>query len=110
MPLKITGIDEANHRIRPRRVRAFALQHRARDFFIRLFCIETVRARQINQAKFIAVPIATGAFLFLNRDARIIRNLLAQTRECVEERGLAGIRIADEGKQTGVCHGRKFTG
>ena len=67
-------------------------------------------APQIDQAKFISVPIATSAFLFLNRDARIIRNFLASTRECVEERGLTGIRIADEGKQTGVCHGRKFTG
>ena len=45
MPFKIARIDEANHCVRPRRIRAFSVQHRARNFFIRRLCIQTIRAR-----------------------------------------------------------------
>ena len=66
--------------------------------------MQAVDPRQIDQHDLLASGKARLAGTLLNRHTGIVRHLLAQARETVEQRGLAGIGRADD------CHYARMAG
>jgi len=95
--LKIRGVHHDHDEIGRRNFRQPMEQHVARDLFVERLRAETVRARQVEHDH--GRVLGRGqepAFLAFDGDARIIADLRAQSRQRVEERGLAAVRIAGE--------------
>ena len=61
--------------------------------------LEAVQTRQIEHADAFAGRRDRNAFLALDRNAGVVRDLLAAAGEQIEERGLAAVRIADQSDQ-----------
>jgi hypothetical protein len=77
----------------------------ARDDFVGAGRVEAVRAGQVEHAHAAAGRRFEPAFLAFDGHARVVRDLLAAAGEAIEQRGLAAVRIADEGDVQRGCGG-----
>ncbi len=93
---EVARIDDDDHGIRLG-VGSAASEHVARDARFRKIEAEPVEARQIDNVDRDVAADHRAADLRARRRARKIRGLGARPAEPVEERGLPGIGIADEG-------------
>ena len=107
--LERAGIGDDHQRVGDRHAGHSSLQHVAHDPLVGADRLEAVGARQIEHAR---QPTADPrlALASLDRDARIVPDPRAQARQRIEERGLAGVRAADQGeperrRDGGVAHG-----
>ena len=94
---QVRGIHHAHEQVRRRLGRMAAEDDVARDGLIERGGLEAVGARQIDEA--VDAPGTRPdepAFLALDRDARVVGDLLAAAGETVEECGLAAVGHADE--------------
>jgi hypothetical protein len=105
---QIGGVDHAHHHVRRRLALAQAGHHVARDFLVRRVGRQAVGARQIQHAEAVAGAGGERAFLALDGHAGVVGHLLARAGQAVEQRGLAAVRIAQQGHHgraghTGAC-------
>ena len=89
--VQVGGIQNHDDRVGARRARHLSSQHIDRYLFVFGFGSETVDAGQIDQRDFLAGGVADVSGVVLDGNAGKIADLLAQTGEPIEERGLAGI-------------------
>ena len=89
--VQVGGIQNHDDRIGTRHAGHVALQHVDRDFLVFRLGRKAVDAGQIDQRDFFAFAVADVAGMVLDGDAGKVADLLAQSGEPIEERGLAGI-------------------
>ena len=76
--------------------------------------MQAVGTRQIQQAQSLAGCGSETPFLALDGHARVVRDFLLAAGEAIEQRGLAAVRVADQGdagcgvvrRAAGAVHGR----
>ena len=96
IPLQMGGVDHAENTLRSRGVLTEIEEHVAGDPFIGGMGPDAVAARQIEQLDLLAMLADELPRFFFDRDARVIGNLLPETGQRIEERGLAAVGIADD--------------
>jgi hypothetical protein len=93
---QVHGVDHAHHQFRRGRVGQAAEQHVTGDGLVERGRIEAVGARQVEHAHAAAVRRGALALAPLDRDTRVVSDLLAAAGQAVEQRGLAAIGNADQ--------------
>jgi len=88
--LQIRAVDDVDDQIR-----MLIHDEVTRDDFLHRIGGKRVDARQVNQRDLVLL-VVEHAFLFLNRDARPVADMLLGTGQTVEQRGLAAVGIADQ--------------
>ena len=96
---QVGGIDDADHQIRALLAGGPAVQHLACDALVRRSRVQAVGSGQVEHTKRLAVGRAQLTLLAFDRDAGVVGHFLAASSEQVEQRGLAAVRVADQGDQ-----------
>ena len=106
------GIDHRHDQVGRRRVRAQAAQHRHRHVLVGRLRDQAIGAGQVNDLDRATIRQHGASGLLLDRDAGIVGDLLPQSGEGIEQRGLAAVGIAGEGDSEGADggHGRRGRG
>ena len=94
--LEIAGVDDAKHGVYPGRVLAASEQKVDRHHLVARAWGKAVEAGQVDQLK-PAPPVVQPADLPFDRGPGIVSHVLMDTDQSVEQRRLAGVRIADQG-------------
>ena len=96
LPVEVHAVQHEQHGIRRGHARHVALQHVDRD--ARVFGVgrERVDAGQIDEREVRAAEALHRAGVVLDRDAGIVRDLLAHSGQPIEECGLAAVGRTDE--------------
>jgi len=103
---QVGGIGHADDEVGRRLAGVVAFQHVAGDALVRAGRVEAVGAGQVEHVQHAAGRRGETAFLALDGDAGVVGHLLPAAGELVEQRGLATVRIADQGNtQCGGTHG-----
>ena len=97
MAVQVIGVEDENDGVGQLRAGHAAVEHIHRDALILRLGIETVNAGQVNQVDLVAALQTIAAGMVLHGDAGEVADLLAQSRQAVEERGFAGIGRTDDG-------------
>ena len=108
--VQIGGIQNQDDGVRTRCAGHLSGQHIDRDFLVFGLGRETVNARQVDERDLVPLGIAHVAGVMFDGNAGKIADLLAQTGEAVEQRGLAGIGRANDGDRSVGCAERLVTG
>jgi hypothetical protein len=95
---QIGGIGDAQHEIGQGLVPGPAEHDVARDLLVRAAAAQRIGAGQVDYRNLPSSRRNKGAFLALDRDARIVRNLLLVAGQRVEQRGLAAVRRTYQGQ------------
>ena len=82
---KLVGIQNQNNRIRLFKVVEFAPQNIVRDLFVLGPRIEAVQSGQVDKRNLLAVSKPHSTQPFFDRDAGVVGDLLAQTRQSIEK-------------------------
>ena len=98
---QVGGVDHAHQHVRRRLARVEATAQVAGDRFVQAGRVEAVGTRQVQHR--VAAPgrRAQHALLALDRDPGIVGHLLPAAGELVEQRGLAAVRVAQQGQAQG---------
>ncbi len=103
--VEIGGVGDDDDRVRPTLARLPPHHDLAGDFLVGAGRIEAVGAGQVDQFDRAAVVECQAARMPLDCDAGIIADLLPRAGQRVEQRGFAGIGIADQRDQRKRGHG-----
>lgn len=96
MPFQVGCIDDAHDHVGSRLVLDVPEKMIDGDHFVGTSRSETVRSRKVDDLK-LGLTVSRGPFLFLDRDARIVADVLTKSRQGVEERGFPSVRVSYEG-------------
>ena len=99
---QVGGVDDADDGVGRLLAVAQAGHHVARDRFVGRGGGQAVGARQVEHAEGAAGRRGEAAFLAFDGDAGVVGDLLARAGQAVEQRGLAAVRIAQQGDQRGA--------
>ncbi len=99
------GVDHAEDAPWARRILTQIEQDVAGDALVGSVTPDAVAARKIEQLHLLAMLADELARLLLDGDSGIVADFLAKTGECVEERGLAAVGVADDGVGFGADFG-----
>ena len=103
---QIGGVGDAQHQIGQRLAGGASEHDVARNLLVRAAAAQRIGAGQVDQRHLPAHGRDEGAFLALDGDARIIRDLLPAAGQRIEQRGLAAVGRAHQGKMhQGSFHG-----
>ena len=94
--VEVGGIDHEHDEVGRRRVVLQAEQDIAHDHLVGRRRLQAVAPRQVNDVGAVPRRQFAGAGLLLHRDAGIIADLLPQPGQRIEQRGLAGVRVAKD--------------
>ena len=108
-PLQVGGINHAEDASRLRRVLPEIHQDIPCDPLVGSLCAKAVAARKVEQFDLLTMLADELARLLLHGDPRIVADLLTQSRQGVEERGLAAVGIADDGVGLGKHDRQAFS-
>ena len=95
---QVGGIDHADDDVRRRLAGIEAAAEIAGDRLVQARGHQAVGARQVEHGIAAARGRQQPALLALDRDAGVVRHLLAAAGQLVEQRGLAAVGVADQGQ------------
>ena len=101
MQAQVGRVGHADDQVRHRLAGKVPGADVAGDLFVGTVRLEAVGAGQIENLQHPARGRREAAFLALHRDAGVVRHLLAAAGELVEQRGLAAVRVPDQGNAQG---------
>ena len=107
---QIGGVGDAEQQVGLLLAREAAEHDVAGDFLVGAARAQRIGAGQIDQADAVAARRLHRAGLALDGDARIVGDLLAAAGQCVEQRGLAAVRRADQREMVRSCRSRNAHG
>ena len=96
LPGQVQGIEDQQNSVRFRGAGHAAFEHVDRDACVFGVRGKTIDARKVDQGKVVAANTGHESKALFNGDAREVGHLLTQPGEAIEERGLAGVRWADQ--------------
>ena len=97
LAVEVHAVEYEQDGIRRGHARHVALQHVDRNARVLGVGRERVDAGEVDEREVRAAEALHRAGVVLDRDARVVRNLLPHTGQAIEERGLAAVGRPDEG-------------
>ncbi len=103
--LETCGVDDQEDGVRGPDPFGLAVQHVPGHLLVERPCAEAVDPGQVDDLDLAPVGKLAGADPPLDGDARVVRDLLAEAGQAVEERRLPGVRRSDQGDERDVAVG-----